>query len=123
MSATKESILSCKALGGLIQVPEWGGEVYVRVMSGTERDAYEDETYRLNGRDVSLNRRNLRARLLVKCIADEAGNRVFSDAEADALGATPAPQLDRVYSFAAKLNGLSAKDEEDLAGNSDGAPA
>ena len=26
----------------LVEVPEWGGSVYVRAMTGTERDSYEE---------------------------------------------------------------------------------
>ena len=122
MAVTKESILAHRAKLQRVPTPEWGGDTFVRVMSGAERDAFEDETYRLNGKDVSVNRKNLRARLLVRCIVDEEGARLFGDNDADTLGAQPADVLDRVYAVASKANGLSKADEEDLAKNSDSAP-
>ena len=30
-----------------VEVPEWGGTVLIRALTGTERDAYEAEAYRL----------------------------------------------------------------------------
>lgn len=123
MAATKDSILAYRAKLTPVEVPEWGGTVYVRVMSGAERDAFEDETFKINGKNVELNRKNARARLLVRCITDEGGERLFNDnGDADRLGAQPADVLDRVYAVAAKSNGLSKADEDDLAKNSDSAP-
>lgn len=118
MAISKESILQFKSKPTVtVNVPEWGGVVHVRVMSGTERDDYEDETFRLNGSDVSLNRKNARARLLVRCIADEAGQRIFSDEDADALGGQPANIIDKVYAEALKVNGFTKQDVEELVKN------
>ncbi len=121
MQVSKDSILAFKPKPTVkINVPEWGGEVFIRIMSGQERDAYEDETYRVNGADVSVNRLNLRARLLVRCLSDESGARIFaSDSDAEALGQTPSPILDKLFSEAAKVNGITPKDEADLAKNSE----
>jgi hypothetical protein len=118
MPASKESIFAFKGKPShAVDVPEWGGTVYVRVMSGAERDGYEDETYRLNGKSVQLNRVNARARLLVRCLSDEEGKRLFSDADADTLGNQPADVIDKVYSVALRVNGFTEKDVEDLAKN------
>jgi hypothetical protein len=123
MAATKESILAHRAKLTPVDVPEWGGQLYVRVMSGAERDAFEDETFKLNGKDVEINRKNARARLLVRCIVDEGGERLFNDnGDATLLGEQPADVLDRVYAIASKANGLSKADEDDIAKNSDSAP-
>jgi hypothetical protein len=46
MTLTRDSILNAKDLKKeLVKVPEWGGEVYVRCMTGSERDAFESEAY------------------------------------------------------------------------------
>lgn len=115
---SKETILQFKSKPTqTVDVPEWGGVIHVRVMSGAERDAYEDETYTLNGKDVALNRRNARARLLVKCISDQDGNRLFTDSDAKTLGEQPADVLDKVYTVALKVNGFTKQDVEDLEKN------
>ena len=81
---TKEQILGAADLEHRdVAVPEWGGTVRVRCMTGEERDAYESALY--NGDKVNLD--NVRARLLVLTVIDEQGARLFAD-EADiaALG-------------------------------------
>ena len=60
---------------------------------------------------------NIRAKLLVRAICDEAGARIFSDAEENDLGTIPADILDSLFTVAQKLSGLGASDLEDIAGN------
>jgi hypothetical protein len=62
-----------------IDVPEWGGSVCIKTLSGTERDAFE-EGY------SEQKMRNFRARFLVLTLCDEAGERLYADNEADELG-------------------------------------
>jgi len=98
-----------------IEVPEWGGSVCVKQMSGTERDAFEQEL--VSGTE-KVNLVNIRARLCARCISDKDGKRLFTDAEAIQLGAKSAKALDRVFALAQKLNGISDGDVEELAKNS-----
>lgn len=106
-----------------VAVPEWGGTVRVRALSGRERDAYEASIVQVsaNGsRRVSLE--NLRARLVSFACVDEEGNRLFSDDDAMALGEKSAAALERVFDVARKLSGLSEDDVEELAEGFGGAP-
>jgi hypothetical protein len=105
-----------------VYVFEWGGSVLVRTMSGTERDAFEVASVAARGKSREVNLANLRARLAVLCLVDADGKRLFSDADAPALGAKSARALSRIYDVAARLNGLSADDAEELAKNSDSGP-
>ncbi len=87
-----------------VPVPEWGGEVRVRTMTGTERDAWEASLSPAGvkgGPDLA----NLRARLLVKCLVDAQGGRLYDD-EAVFLGAKSAGALERLFVVAQRLNGL-----------------
>ena len=53
----RESIIAANDLKReSVEVPEWGVTVYVRTMTGEERDQYEEETYKFNGDDVEVNR-------------------------------------------------------------------
>ena len=46
---SKAQILSAEDLGReLVEVPEWGGAVYVQAMSGLGRDAYESSILEIN---------------------------------------------------------------------------
>jgi hypothetical protein len=111
-------------------VPEWGGTVLVRALSGTERDSYESSCMQerpvLDARGKPIKGRtemvrtlaNVRAKLVVRCIVDSDGSRLFTDTDAAALGEKSAAPLDRVFEVAARLSRLSEEDIEELAKNS-----
>lgn len=103
-----------------VPVPEWGGDVRVRTLTGTERDAFE---LSISGDGKKKNLENLRARLAALCIIDEDGQRVFSDDDVRKLGLKSAGALGTVFDVASRLNGLTEKDVEELAGNSEAAPS
>jgi len=116
MTLSKDDILKQTNLPAeQVTVPEWGGEVRIRVMSGTERDAFEASVSGNNGR---TNLTNIRARLVAMTVVDDVGERLFTDAEAVDLGRTSSIALCRVFEAAQHLNGLTQQDVEDLAGNS-----
>ena len=100
-----------------VEVPEWGGALYVRSLTGAERDAFEATWFAGEGRGRTVNMANLRARLVVLCAVDEDGIRLFADDDAEALGAKSAQALDRLFDAAQKLNGFSEADVEELAKN------
>ncbi len=91
-----------------VDVPEWGGAVYVRVMSGRERDQFEIATMPTTGGTLE----NLRARLVALCACDAEGVRLFTDADAGALGDLEGAALDRVFAVARRVNKLTAEDIE-----------
>ena len=107
-----------------IETPEWGVDcVWVRTLTGAERDAFEESSLIQQGKSYKTNLKNLRARLIVRVCVDEAGHRVFADGDADAVGRKNAKTLDRIFDVAQEMNGLRAEDVEELAGKSDGAPS
>lgn len=117
---TRDAILTADDLPReLVSVPEWGGEVYVRTMTGEERDGFEAEMVEVKGKNQSQNLKNLRARLAARTMCDEAGAGLFTPADAAALGKKSAAALDRVLAVAMRLNGLGEKDVEELVKNSD----
>lgn len=93
-----------------VQVPEWNGSVFVRVMSGGERDKWESDIFD----EGKVIKDNFRARLLAKCISDDQGVRLFSDADITALGSKNAKALDSIFAIAKKLNGIGSEEENDL---------
>ncbi len=111
----KEAILSANDLPReLVEVPEWGGDIYVSTLNGTARDAFEQS---MQGKKNKPNLDNVRARFAVLTICDEDGTRLFTDADAKALGEKSAAALDRVFAVAQRLNGFSSQDAEELAKN------
>lgn len=100
-----------------VEVPEWNRVIYLRTLSAAERDVYETEIFEYKKREVIFNRLNIKARLLVRCIANEQGNRIFADNQVDALGNKSAKVLNRLFDIAQKLNGLTVEDVEELEKN------
>lgn len=98
-----------------VDVPEWGGTVRLRTMSGTERDAWEASMVQQNGKVRKVNTANIRAKLLALALVDEEGARLFDDADIRLLGAKSAKVMDRLFDVARELNGLSEDDVEELA--------
>ena len=112
---SREAILNSDDLPReLVHVPEWGGDVYVSTLNGTQRDAFEQS---ITGKKNKMNLDNVRARFAVLTICDESGMRLFNSSDAEQLGKKSAAALDRVFAVAQRLNGFSDADSEELAKN------
>ena len=98
----------------VVPCPEWGGEVRLRSLTGAERDAYEQSLVQTRGKSREMNLRNARAKLVALCAVDENGNRLFSDADVNALGKKNAKPLDRLFDVARRLSGLTEDDVDRL---------
>ena len=68
-------------------------------------------------RDIKKGVKNIRASLVVRCLTDEAGVRLFTDSEIAEVGAMPASVIDKLYEHCQRLSGLGAKDAEELEKN------
>lgn len=97
-----------------VNVPEWGGAVLVKSLTGAEKDRYEQSIYSVKD---GANYNNIRSKLVALCICDEELKPVFQSADIDALGQKSAAALDRVFQAAQKLSALSASDVEELEKN------
>lgn len=116
MILTRDAMLAADDLRQeKVEVPEWGGYVYVRMMGGTERDAFEAEHLKDPAKD-------LRARIAVHTVCDEQGVLCFTPSDVVAVGKKNAAALDRIFSVAIRLNRLSKKDIEELGNVSEPTP-
>lgn len=103
-----------------VHVPEWADEngddlVYVRGMTGAERDLWEMSlTVERNGQMIP-DQANATAKALVRCIVDAEGQRLFEDRDANELGAQPSAALMRVWRVARRLSGIGAEAEAEQA--------
>jgi hypothetical protein len=104
VSLTREQILAARhdRKPQLFDVPEWGGSVYLRVLTAADQIALSDD---VTPKDVPL-------QVLVHAIVDEQGVRVFTDDDVDELAQEDFPVIMRVFAAAAKLNGLSTDELE-----------
>ena len=121
---TKEQILKADdLLRELVHCPEWGGDVWVRTLTGVERDKFEADSINRRGKNIETNMENIRARLVALSVVGEKNERLFTEADAVELGKKSARALDRIFAVAQRLSGLSAEDVEELAKNSDATPS
>ena len=97
-----------------VEVPEWGGSVIVRGLSGTGRDTFEASLVLQRGKKQEANLANFRAKLLAHSLVDEAGRLLFTAADVPMLGRKSAIALERVYEVAQRLSRLSPDDVDEL---------
>lgn len=104
-----------------VAVPEWGGTVRVVGLTGVQRDKFEASVIGPSG-GKKLQLSNLRARLVSLAIVDDEGQPVFGTADVAALGNKSAVALERVFSVAQRLSGITESDLAELATDLGNAP-
>lgn len=117
----RDAILAAQdAITETVDVPEWGGSVIVKSMTGEQRDAFETAILKdKSDPSAGISFADLRARFVARVCVDEKGVRVFDDSDVKALSRKSAKALDRVYDVGARLAGMRKEDAERLVGNSD----
>lgn len=103
--------------------------VYVRQMTGRERDHFEqalikhtrDSKGKITGYEQSLD--DFRAKLAVNTVCDEQGNLLLGPKDYPLLSQNmSAARLEKIVNEAQKLNAISEEDKEELIKNSDADP-
>lgn len=115
---SKDKILAaCDTPLEKVLVPEWADgdkDAYVMVkgMTGRERDQWEFSIFTdpssSNARDFT----DYRAKVCLRCMCDDDGNRLFSDKDVEQLSNKNGAALDRVFQVARRLSGLGANQLE-----------
>ena len=100
-------------------VAEWGVIVYLKGLTGRERDRIEQHFGDLQKATTD----NLRARILVRVLLDESGQRIFQDDDAERLGEQQAPILDDLFGKAMYYAGLTKGQREETLKNLSAGPA
>ncbi len=115
MALTRDEILDIQDIViEEVDVTEWGGSVYVKGMTGAERDKFEVSIVKTRGKQASVNMQNIRAKLAAQSICDKDGKRLFTMKDVNALGEKSAAALQRVFNVAQRLSGISDDDLEEL---------
>lgn len=102
------------------------GHVFVREMTGKEKDAWETSMVKkvLTGDkkhpvEYETTLENFRAKLAVVTICDENGNLLFSTKDVELLnGVIKATDLEKIVNKAQELNGVTEEDKEVILKNS-----
>lgn len=108
---SRESILGADDIRmELVHCPEWGGSVYVRTMTGNERDRFE---FAMKGSGRETIRANLAAQTM--CGADR--RLLFTPEDVEALGEKCSSALDRVVEAVLRVNKIKDEDIDELEKN------
>ncbi len=102
MGLTREQILAARRnrKPHRFEVPEWGGDVFIRVLSAEDQLALADNE---NPTEAPI-------RVLLCSLVSEDGERLFADEDFAELVQEDWPVIMRVFAEAAHLNGLSTKE-------------
>ena len=123
---TKEALLAKQDLKVTKVEFEDGDYVYVREMTGHERDTFEqslikekkDSKGTITGYDRATS--DFRAKLAVVTICDEQGILLLQPGDYPALSANmSAKTLEKIINTAQKLNSITEEDKENLVKNSE----
>lgn len=115
---TREQILAAVDLKvEAVEVPEWGGTVYLRNLSGKARDQFESTRFRMVNGKAEIIHANTRASLLALSICDAQGNLQMQKSDVEALGEKNGAVLDRLFDVAQHLSGMHPKDLEERTKN------
>ena len=97
-----------------VHVPEWGGHVRVKAMSGLDRGAWAKTC---EGEDGTFDVKRYPASLVVACCVDDQGAPLFTAADLPALMAKHGGAIARVQQVAERLNGLGPDARDTAKGN------
>ncbi len=98
-----------------VHVKEWGFDVYVRVMSVGERDAWELAWIDIRSKGMEKFY-NFRAFYLVRTLCDEHGVRIWKDDEMAEVADLDGAVMGELFDIAQKHNKLTEADVVELAG-------
>lgn len=110
MSLSKQDILAVNdRKPQTIDVPEWGGQVIVMPMSGKDRLTFE----LMVSSEKQLTSIGVYSQILVRCLVNDNGIRLFNDDEIDLISQKNAAVLTRLAPIAQRLSGLAPDDIDD----------
>ena len=104
----------------LHEIPEWGGWLYFRGMTGAQRDRLEAS---VNKGEDKVDTSGLRARGAAYCIVHPDGTPMFAESDVVRLGSRSALALTRAWKIASRMSGMSFDEGKEIEGNSNGDPS
>lgn len=115
MAWTREQILAVRDLPlREVKVDAWdGASVWLRTMSAGERDRFFLLS-RKSPDSLEPDPENFRARLLVHCVCDETGARLFGDDDIALLGEKCPAAINQLYAEAQALNAFNKAEPEQV---------
>lgn len=117
----KQDILQARdVIKEMLEVPEWGGAIYVRSISAAERGLIEEGAAKFKeskGKNDTF-ARTFTVKMVSMSVCDENGQRLFEDKDIALLQQKNAAVISRIAEVAQRLSGFSKQDLEELEKNS-----
>ena len=115
---TKDQILNANDLQKKkVNVPEWGGDLYVYEFDGSDRDKLE-AFIASKKVDSQYSTEKYRSKVLSLSLKDDSGNFLFSDGDLEDLNKKSSQVINRLFDIAQELNGLGEESVEAASGKS-----
>jgi hypothetical protein len=110
---TREEIFACPVGAPTpVDVPEWGGTVYVRMLMG-------DDGERVHQICKTADEGTALATWCVMCVCDSEGVPLFQNDDLEVVRKCPLPALRRCAEVALRINCITDEARKELAGNSE----
>lgn len=93
-----------------IEIPEWGGNAYIREMTTAEVEHFSMQTQTSAGTLDTSKMGGLRAKVVVWCLVDETGQAVLKLSDVEALQKKSNKVVDRIFDAILTLSGLSEEE-------------
>lgn len=101
----KKSVLKAGNLQKqLVEVPEWGGAVWVQEMTALARDRFD--AWLMDNRE-NKNSAGIRVQVVVATVVDENGKPMFNDLDVGDLNSKSSKAINRIAEVGMRLSGLS----------------
>jgi hypothetical protein len=101
-------------------VPEWGGEVLIRVLTLAEKEEFEASQRQLQEDDKL---KDIRARYVGFCLVDAQRKRLYTDDAVERLSRRNGAVVDRIFDECRTRNGLNQAAVDEAKKNSSPTPS
>lgn len=108
MGLTRDAILRARLRIETVDIPEWGGPLAVRVMTGEERDAYIEARAKAADEKSSV----VAAGLIVASACDEDGTLLFTADDIPSLTKLSTVALTQALTKILEVNGIGPGGQE-----------
>jgi len=118
MVLNKEAIFAAEDSDTItLDVPEWGGSIRLRPMTGQQRAEWEYWATKRADKNGDSDFRGIRERLIISCVVDDDGKPLFDAGDLDELAQKNAMVLDRISDKCQEISGMKTDSVEDAAKN------
>jgi hypothetical protein len=123
MTLTKQQILSTSPRLKEVEVPEWGGSVFIRPLTIHEQAKLADLGTKYEKNSVVDRMKNCTLRLVQWSVCDDQGNPLFETADLEPLMNKAASAFLRLQDAILALSGLTEESRKELEKNLLSAPS